>query len=359
MTVANPSGWLQNAGNTHTAAQLRNAINAIVAGSVSSGSLVTRGGVNTALGNKLQVTQTGSPSMAVLVRSGHAVVPGSENTTQGGYHVYNDADVTLTVTAAHASLPRIDLVCFKVEDSQYSGSNNLGSLVVVAGTPAGSPVAPTAPNNSLTLAQIAVGAGVTSIVNANITDTRRWIAAAGGTIVCTSTTRPASGTVVESQVIYETDTDIIYVTTDGGATWSEIARSTDRTIWSTYTPTWSSTGTAPALGNGTIAGRYKQIGKIVIFHIQLVMGSTTTYGTGNWQFSIPVTAISNATAITTGTGLVNDDSSVSGDQGLVPYLNSSTTILAKIANGGQLSATAPLTWVTNDEIRLGMVYEAV
>jgi hypothetical protein len=42
----------------------------------------------------------------------------------------------------------------------------------VAGTPAGSPVAPALPANSITLATIAVGAGATAITNANITDTR-------------------------------------------------------------------------------------------------------------------------------------------------------------------------------------------
>jgi hypothetical protein len=43
---------------------------------------------------------------------------------------------------------------------------------VVAGTPAGSPSAPATPANSISLATIAVAAGATTIVTANITDTR-------------------------------------------------------------------------------------------------------------------------------------------------------------------------------------------
>jgi hypothetical protein len=59
-----------------------------------------------------------------------------------------------------------------VQDAYYTGSLNDVILQVVAGTPAGSPVAPALPANSISLATIAVGAGATSITNANITDTR-------------------------------------------------------------------------------------------------------------------------------------------------------------------------------------------
>jgi hypothetical protein len=219
MAVFNPPGWLQNAGATHTAVQLRNAVSSLIAGVTASADMRPRGGVNGSMGNKLQVTQTGSPSMAVIIKSGAAWIPGSENITQGAYSVVNDADVTVSVTAAHATLARIDLVCFKVEDSQYSGGANTCSLVVVAGTPSGSPAVPTAPNNSLILAQIAVGAAVSTITNANITDRRSYLAGAGGTITCTSTTRPAAGTIPFGQTIFELDTLKGYITVDGGTNW--------------------------------------------------------------------------------------------------------------------------------------------
>ena len=46
------------------------------------------------------------------------------------------------------------------------------TFTVVAGTAAASPTAPATPTNSISLATIAVAAGATSILNANITDTR-------------------------------------------------------------------------------------------------------------------------------------------------------------------------------------------
>lgn len=173
MTVINPCGWLQNAGSTHTAEQMRNFV--YLPSDILSAGLLPKGGVDSGKGSKLKVTQTGSPSMAVIVGSGHAIVAGTESTKQGGYGVLNDADFSITITAAHATLNRIDIIVFKVEDSQYSGGANTSSLVVVDGTPASSPSPPTAPVNSITLAQIFVGAAVTTIVNANITDTRKFL----------------------------------------------------------------------------------------------------------------------------------------------------------------------------------------
>lgn len=225
MTEYGKPGWLQNAGATHTAEEMRNYYAAAFAGAQGSTSLLPRGGVNPVLGAELVVTQTGSPTMAVLVGSGLAVVPGSEGAKQGGYGVGNDANVTLAIAAAHATLARIDIVVFRVRDTAYSGGVNSAVLEVVTGTPSGSPTAPALPANSLLLANVAVGAAVASITNANITDMRAWLTAAGGIIKCSSTTRPAVGTVAEGQLIFETDTDKVFVTPDTGTTWAYVGGS--------------------------------------------------------------------------------------------------------------------------------------
>ena len=57
--------------------------------------------------------------------------------------------------------------------------------------------------------------------------------------------------------------------------------------WQSYTVSWTAATTNPSIGNGTLSGRYTQIGKTVIGSISLTMGSTTTYGTGAWSFSLP------------------------------------------------------------------------
>lgn len=233
MTVINPPGFLQNAGATHTAEQFRNWHGLLLAGKATSTSLIPRGGINPALGNQLQVTQTGSPSQAVIVKSGHAMIPGSEGSKQGAYSVMNDADVTLSVTAAHATLNRIDSVVFKVQDTAYSGATNTSSLVMVDGTPASSPSPPTLPANSIELARVSVLAASTSVVNASITDMRQYLAAVGGIMVVKSTTRPAAGTVTAGQIIYETDTTSILRTDDGGTSWHAVNAVSTATVATT------------------------------------------------------------------------------------------------------------------------------
>jgi len=74
-----------------------------------------------------------------------------------------------------------------------------------------------------------------------------------------------------------------------GSEWFEIGN-TNGGAWQSYTPTWSSTGTPPTLGNGTTTGRYCQVGKAVHFQWALTIGSTSTAGTGTYTISMPVTA---------------------------------------------------------------------
>jgi hypothetical protein len=55
-----------------------------------------------------------------------------------------------------------------------------------------------------------------------------------------------------------------------------------------YTPTWGSSGTAPAIGNGSIIGAYSQIQKRVFFRVGVTFGTTSTFGTGNYTLTLPV-----------------------------------------------------------------------
>jgi hypothetical protein len=122
--------------------------------------------------NSLAVTQNSPAGLTVLVASGWAAIVGTTQANMGTYVGYNDDTVVLSITTADPTNPRIDRVCLTVNDAYYTGALNNAVLQVVAGTPAGSPVAPALPANSISLATVAVGAGATAITNANITDTR-------------------------------------------------------------------------------------------------------------------------------------------------------------------------------------------
>lgn len=122
--------------------------------------------------SSLAVTQNSPAGMSVLVASGWAAIVGTTQANMGVYTTYNDASTVLTVTTANPTLPRIDRVVVTIRDSYYTGAYNDVIFQVIAGTAAASPSAPATPANSISLATIAVGAAVTSIVTANITDTR-------------------------------------------------------------------------------------------------------------------------------------------------------------------------------------------
>jgi hypothetical protein len=158
MTLQTPPSWLQ--AGSYPAQYDRLTTQALWA---------STGIINSA---SLAVTANSPAGMSVRVASGWAAILGTTTTNMGVYTIFNDATETLTITTADPTNPRIDLVCATVRDAFYSGAFNDVIFQVIAGTPAGSPVAPSLPANSISLATVAVGAAVTQINTGNITDTR-------------------------------------------------------------------------------------------------------------------------------------------------------------------------------------------
>ena len=120
------------------------------------------------------VTQNGTPNMSVNVAAGGAFIRGTQNANQGAYHVWNDGTVNLPISAADVTNGCRDLVIAQVRDSAYSGADDDARITVVTGTPAAVPADPSLASfpNALVLARIAVAAGASSILTANITDLR-------------------------------------------------------------------------------------------------------------------------------------------------------------------------------------------
>lgn len=158
MTLRTPPSWLQN--GSHPAENDRLTMQALFATTGIIGS------------SSLAVTPNSPAGMSVRVATGWAAIVGTTQSNMGVYTAYNDATQVLTVTTANPTNPRIDRVVITVQDAYYSGAFNDVIFQVVAGTPAGSPTAPATPANSISLATIAVGAGVTQINAVDITDTR-------------------------------------------------------------------------------------------------------------------------------------------------------------------------------------------
>jgi len=110
--------------------------------------------------------------MAVTPGSGMAVQVGAGRAFLDSRWMDNSAVLTLSISAAHSTLNRKDIVVVRLD---YSG-RAIG-IIVRTGTPAASPAAPAVVRNGsyydLELAEIYIKAGATSITAANITDKRQ------------------------------------------------------------------------------------------------------------------------------------------------------------------------------------------
>lgn len=127
--------------------------------------------------------------------------------------------------------------------------------------------------------------------------------------------------------------------------------------WSAWpvAPAWSATGTAVSIGNGLFAGRYMQDGKSVVAQFYVFAGTTTTYGTGNYQFSFPVTPHASYIA-ETAMGVCVSRRSLRYNGTLV-YAGVGIALVA--LQGGNLSQTNPGSWAAGDLICSGTFsYEA-
>lgn len=245
MATVNPPAFLQNAGATHTAEITRAAIASMLSAPGTTNSLVPRGGVHPTFGAAFATVQNGAPNMSVNVGSGTATIPGTEGSKQSCYFVVNDATVNVTIAASNPSNPRIDVIALKVQDSFYSGATDAWSIVAVTGTPAGSPVAPATPANGVKIAQVAVGAGVTSITNANIGDFRPYYVAHGGILRVFGTTERDSVPNYGGMPVWRTDVAGGLLQIFNGVTWNDYQPSINTFVGETTNATTSrnSTGT--------------------------------------------------------------------------------------------------------------------
>jgi len=132
---------------------------------------------------------------------------------------------------------------------------------------------------------------------------------------------------------------------------------TDLGKWQSYTVSWTASTTNPAIGNGTLNGKYVQIGKIVTCNIYMIPGSNTTFGSGNWSFSLP-----KAIALST-VGFVGNW--VGADVGTNTFSgqvigNGGTNKIEWFVRDGisiTLSSTLPHTWESGDVLYISITYE--
>lgn len=121
--------------------------------------------------------------------------------------------------------------------------------------------------------------------------------------------------------------------------------------WISYTPVWTAASVNPVINNGTIEGWYKLVGKTCFVRGNIAMGSTTTFGSGEWYVSMPFTA-SHADAILMTANLLDNGSAwynavVNGARAGFNY-KAPLQYQAVGGTANDVNATQPFTWANSD-----------
>jgi len=121
-----------------------------------------------------------------------------------------------------------------------------------------------------------------------------------------------------------------------------------------FTPSWKATTTNPTIGNGTLSGFYTRTGSRIHLSISMLAGSTTSFGTGTWYFSLPAPAKSRF-----GGTISAEDSGSAYYYGSVhgggDFFGDNFRIVNQ-ANGNQWNPTTPYTWASGDKFFVDVEY---
>lgn len=200
--------------------------------------------------------------------------------TTGGPYLCAIPGTALTVTAAHATLPRKDIVIARMRDTQEDSTGFiLADAYILDGTAAGVPVAPNAPSGECYWATIDVpaqGGG-----NPTLTYDPEYTVAAGGILPVATTAKLPAAWRREGVYADQADTDALM--RFSGSAWQAVATKTNNdyvqlltggaavTGPTTYTPVVTGQGTATF---STLTGRWMQIApKLKWWYVYMVVSA--------------------------------------------------------------------------------------
>ncbi len=130
--------------------------------------------------------------------------------------------------------------------------------------------------------------------------------------------------------------------------------------WTAYTPEWTAASSNPVINNGTIQGYYKVVGKTCFVRGNIAMGSTTTFGTGEWYVSMPFTASHADSILMTATLLDNSTAWYNAIlNGARAGFSHKSAIQYQVVGGtaDSLTPTTPFTWASGDRFTWNGSYE--
>jgi hypothetical protein len=172
-------------------------------------------------------------------------------------------------------------------------------------------------------------------------------AVSGGDVVTVSGSSQASAVLINS----------FNFTKSGTFRWIELDPTTSTSEPLTFNPQWGADSVNPAIGNGTLVAYYTRIGKQVHVDIDLTMGSTTTFGTGDWFFSVlPFDCNANIGAC--GAAELFDNST-GNNYPATARITKNTAVVRIVAPAttlGGVDSAQPFTWAQSDILRFSLDY---
>jgi len=131
--------------------------------------------------------------------------------------------------------------------------------------------------------------------------------------------------------------------------------------WQSFVSTWTAVSTAPDLGNGKLECRFLHIGKLVTVQFYFEAGSTTTFGTGAWRFSLPVQPVLSTVSSDYSAGEAYlENKAVNGFHAHARFTDVSGEWLLELLNGttnALVANTIPFSWGNTDFWNATFTYE--
>lgn len=156
--------------------------------------------------------------------------------------------------------------------------------------------------------------------------------------------------------------DRIVITQSGNGNWLACGRTSSAadTEWDSYNPIWTTDANPqPSVGNGALTGRWKRDGRTIVGWINLVAGSSTTFGSSSdWNFSLPVQSASAGTRLCHAEAL--GSSRLAGQFVISPSQTASKCYFPSATTPPLVSCRSdrPFAWTSGNQLRIDFLYEA-
>jgi hypothetical protein len=185
-----------------------------------------------------------------------------------------------------------------------------------------------------------------------------WITTGGGAVSPLTTKGDLYGfDTADDRVPVGTDGDVLTADSGAGLGVSWQAPGSGTVTFSDHTATWTAVTSNPAIGDGAITGRYMRVGDWVEGQIRIVMGSTTTYGSGTYRLTVPLSAASSWDGRITGVFTVLDSSaSFAPRVGTTKFVTGTDTIEGMV-DAAFWNQGGPITLANGDVAYLSFGYE--